>query len=128
MHFGGDESARYWGALNDLRRLREDICGRCVPLDDDQHGDSALLPAVFFLWVGAPARPGWTWPPCWGPPERWLEWLMFAVLYAVPGLLLVGGVWALVARGTPRALGRESLTAAVSGRPGEFLPVSHSVF
>jgi hypothetical protein len=53
MQFGGDESARYWGALNDLRRLREDIYGRCVPLDDDQHGDSALLPGVLFLGLGA---------------------------------------------------------------------------
>jgi hypothetical protein len=98
MDGGGDESARYWGALNDLRQLHEDIYGR---LNDAQHGHSALLPGVLFLGLGAAGVAGLTLATVLGgPPEGWLDWLVFAILYAVPGLLLVGGVWALVDRGT----------------------------
>ncbi|MDX6432519.1 MAG: hypothetical protein QOE54_4885, partial [Streptosporangiaceae bacterium] len=81
MDGGGDESARYWGALNDLRQLREDIYGR---LDDAQHGESTLLPAVLFLGLGAVGVAGLTLATVLGgPPEGSLDWLVFAILYAV---------------------------------------------
>jgi hypothetical protein len=126
---GGEENARYWGALNSIRQLREEIYGRSVPLDDDQDGYSALLLGVVILGLGAVGAAGLALATMLGgPPERWLEWLIFAILSAVPALLLVGGVWALVCRRVhlrkiqaygerrPAHDGRRSVLAALADR------------
>ena len=93
----GDDNARYWGALNGIRQLREDAYAEYFA---HQHGESGLGAGLAALGLGAACAAGLALSAVLGPPESWSDWLTFAAVAALlPGLLLVAGVTMLVQRG-----------------------------